>query len=191
MLIDDYLPRYDVAEYHELTVPASAAATYAAIWNADLARSWLVKTLLGMRALPSLLTDRSTRRSPAARVTLADVTRAGFCLLAQDPEREVVLGVTGSFWKLTGNLSSTDPARFREPPPPGTARAAWNFVVAERTPGASLVSTETRVLCADAASLRSFRRYWLVVGPCSGLIRRAMLRSIAAAAADAARQGAR
>lgn len=191
MLIDHYLPRYDVAEYHELAVPASPAATYAAIWNADLAQSWLVKTLLGLRALPSLLAERSTLRSPAARVTLADVTRAGFCLLGQDPEREVVIGVTGSFWKLTGNLSRTDPARFREPPPPGTARAAWNFVVAERTPGECLLSTETRVLCADAASLRSFQRYWLVVGPCSGLIRRAMLRSIAAAAVEASGRAAR
>ena len=44
------------------------------------------------------------------------------------------------------------------------------------------MSTETRVLCADAAALRSFRRYWLVVGPFSGLIRILMLRAIAATA---------
>ena len=37
------------------------------------------------------------------------------------------------------------------------------------------------MLCADAASLRSFRRYWVVVGPFSGLIRTLMLRSIAKA----------
>ena len=191
MLIDDHLPRYDVAEYHELVVPASGDVTYAAIWEADLAASWLVKTLLGLRALPSLLAERSTHRSPAAPVTLADVTRSGFLLLGEEAGHEVVIGVTGSFWKLTGNLSPTDPARFREPPPAGMARAAWNFVVAERTAGESLLSTETRVLCADQASLRSFRRYWLVVGPFSGLIRRAMLASIAAKAAERSGRAAR
>lgn len=184
MLIDDYLPRYDVSEYHEAIVPASAAATYAAIEQADLAGSWLVKLLFGLRGLPSLLSG--DRRSPFAPVTLRDVEKAGFCRLAEDPGREIVLGVTGSFWKPTGNVARTDPARFREPPPEGTARAVWNFVVAERGPGESLLSTETRVLCADEASLRSFRRYWLVVGPFSGLIRTLMLRSIAAAAVEGA-----
>jgi len=189
VLIDDYLPRYDVSEYHEAIVPASAATTYAAIEQADLAGSWLVKLLFGMRELPSLLSGSGERRSPFAPVTLRDVTRAGFCRLAEDPGREIVLGVTGSFWKPTGNVARTDPARFREPPPAGTARAAWNFVVAERTPGESLLSTETRVLCADAASLRSFHRYWLVVAPFSGLIRTLMLRSITAAAVDRGDRG--
>jgi len=189
VLIDDHLPRYDVSEYHETVVPASAAATYAAIERADLAGSWLVKLLFGLRGLPSLLSGRGERRSPLAPVNLRDIESAGFCRLAEEPGREIVLGVTGSFWKPTGNVARTDPARFREPPPAGTARAAWNFVVATRGPGESLLSTETRVLCADAVSLRSFRRYWVVVGPFSGLIRTLMLRSIAAAAVEGGDRG--
>ena len=42
----------------------------------------------------------------------------------------------------------------------------------------SLVATETRVRCTDAASLRSFRRYWRVIRPFSGLVRREALRAI-------------
>ncbi len=41
------------------------------------------------------------------------------------------------------------------------------------------LSTETRVQLTDARSRRSFRRYWLVVRPFSGLVRRAWLRAIA------------
>jgi len=41
------------------------------------------------------------------------------------------------------------------------------------------LTTETRVLCSGTAALRSFKRYWLVVGPFSGLIRRHILRAIA------------
>jgi hypothetical protein len=35
---------------------------------------------------------------------------------------------------------------------------------------------ETRVALTDAASLRRFRRYWMVIGPFSGLLRRVALR---------------
>lgn len=181
MLIDDFVPRWDVSEYHELLVSASAASTFDAIRTADLAGAWPVKTLFALRMLPSVLTGASPLRSPLAPITLHGVVGEGFVLLAEDPGREVVLGVTGSFWRPTGNVTRTDPTRFREPPPAGTARGAWNFVVTERSSGESLLSTETRVLCADEESLRNFRRYWMLIGPFSGLIRRLMLRSVATA----------
>ena len=44
--------------------------------------------------------------------------------------------------------------------------------------GGALLATETRVAAVDADARRAFRRYWLVGGPCSGLIRR---RGLAAA----------
>lgn len=183
MLIDDYLPRYDVTEYHERHVAAPPARTYAAIWGADLAASLFVRTLLALRTVPSLIADPAGwRRLPRAGVTLRDVLQLGFFLLGEDPGREVVLGVIGRFWQPTGNLLPGDRARFLAPQAPGTARAAWNFTVAQRAGGGSLLTTETRVLCADAPSLRSFRRYWLLVGPFSGLIRRHMLAAIRTAA---------
>jgi hypothetical protein len=40
-----------------------------------------------------------------------------------------------------------------------------------------VLSTETRVQAVDDAALRAFRRYWRVVGPFSGLIRRRWLRA--------------
>jgi hypothetical protein len=176
MLIDDQLPRWDVAEHHETRVAAPPVRTWAAIREADLAASVIVKALLLLRSLPALVTGRTPLRGPAV-LRLDDVLGHGFRLLAEAPGREVVIGVTGSFWRPTGNIAPTDPARFREPPPAGMARAAWNFVVAEAD-GGSLLTTETRVLCADEASRRSFRRYWRLVGPLSGLIRHRMLASI-------------
>lgn len=181
VLIDQWLPKFDISEYHERAVPASAARTYAAVWDANLAASPLVKGLLALRSIPAVLSGSAARR-PDARVTLRDVLRNGFCLLGEEPGREVVLGVTGRFWKPTGNVTPSAAADFRAPLPPGIARAVWNFVVQERDDGTSLLTTETRVACADAAALRSFRRYWLMVGPFSALIRRHMLRAIAAAA---------
>jgi hypothetical protein len=62
--------------------------------------------------------------------------------------------------------------------PAGLARGVWNFAVADETLGAVRITTETRVLCGDAASRRRFRRYWFFVRPFSGLIRIVMLRAI-------------
>src|SRR5688500_7344377 len=100
--------------------------------------------------------------------------RDTFCILAEDPPWEIVLGIEGPFWKPSCKLTPVDAESFRRPVPRGTARAAWNFAVERRGDGTALVSTETRVLCADWR----FRAYWLVVRPFSGLIRRLMLRTI-------------
>jgi hypothetical protein len=37
---------------------------------------------------------------------------------------------------------------------------------------------ETRIFTRDAVARRRFRRYWLVIRPGSGLVRRLLLRSI-------------
>jgi hypothetical protein len=68
--------------------------------------------------------------------------------------------------------------RVRQAALPGTAKAAWNFSLEELEPGLTRVVTETRILCADPASLRAFRCYWLVVRPFSGLLRRLMLHAL-------------
>jgi hypothetical protein len=57
---------------------------------------------------------------------------------------------------------------------PGWAKMIANFHAAE-----GLLSTTTRVRLTDARSRRAFRRYWLVVRPFSGLIRRRWLAAIA------------
>ena len=57
---------------------------------------------------------------------------------------------------------------------PGYAKMALNYRLED-----GMLSTETRVLLTDERSRKAFRRYWLVIRPFSGLIRRAWLRAIA------------
>jgi len=102
--------------------------------------------------------------------------------LGERPGEELVLGTVGRFWRARGELCATSPARFREPAPPGTAKAAWNFVVDRRSDGATELRTETRVLCADVATRRRFRAYWTLIKPFSGLIRCEMLAAVRSAA---------
>jgi hypothetical protein len=191
VLIDELLPAYDAVERHGITVRAPAPRAYAAIREADLAAPWVVRALLALRALPARLASpraaRGRTRLPAgSRARLEDFLGDGFALLAEIPGRELVIGVEGRFWTARGGLCATDAARFRRPPAPGTARAAWNFRVEPLDDARCRVTTETRIACADAASRRRFRLYWLFVRPGSGLIRRAMLRVIRRTAERAA-----
>ena len=183
MLIDDFLPEYDAVEKHRIVVCASADKTYSAIRTADLGGSVPVKMLLGIRALPGALASGGgglsrLRRRASEPVTLRDLERTGFTVLAENPPNELLIGIVGAFWKPTGGVCSTNPDHFRGPQKKGTARGAWNFAVTDLGNGKVQLSTETRVEPADPGSARAFRAYWIFVRPGSGLIRRYMLRAI-------------
>ena len=107
---------------------------------------------------------------------------AGFVILGEDPGREVVLGTIGRFWTPSGGMRAFAAAEFAGFSEPGWAKAAWNFRVDAAADGRTTLSTETRVLCTDPRSRRTFGRYWRVVRPFSGLIRIELLRAIRGAA---------
>jgi hypothetical protein len=184
VLIDDYLPRYDVRERHSLLVHASPTATYAALRSANLADTPLVRALLALRALPGALGHgraglASLRRRGGERITLATFEDRGFRVLAENPPAELLIGLEGQFWRPSGGLC-TPPAELflTGDPGPGMARAVWNFALEPAAGGGTELRTETRVHCADATTRRRFLPYWLLIRPWSGLIRRAMLRAI-------------
>ena len=166
MPLDDWMPQFDFSERHATRVAAPRERVWESLNAIDFARSPVVRALASLRGIGS--------REPA---TLRGLLGGAFAPLADDPPRELVLGLTGRFWTPRGGLERSDRATFREPPPPGTARAAWSFTLVEE-PGGTRLETETRVRCADAAVRRVFGMYWRVIRPGSGLIRRAILRAV-------------
>jgi hypothetical protein len=74
------------------------------------------------------------------------------------PGEGMIVTLSGRFWRLRG--------RGAEAP----ATAVVDFRV---EPGR--LTTETRVHVPDPVSLRKFRRYWRIVRPLSGLIRKRIL----------------
>ncbi|HEX2723912.1 MAG TPA: hypothetical protein VHM24_13430 [Gemmatimonadaceae bacterium] len=183
MLIDTFLPNFDVSERHRVRVMATQAATYAALREADLAESSLARALMFLRAMPSTLSRglagvREFRNARHEAVTLGSFEDRGFRILAEDPPREIVIGLEGKFWLPSGALCTPVAEAFRNDViPAGMARAVWNFTVGEDGAETEL-ATETRVLCADAATRRRFLPYWALIRIGSGLIRGAMLASI-------------
>jgi hypothetical protein len=175
VLIDRFLPDYDVVEHHAVDVEAPVDEAYRAVKELDLARSPVVLALLFARGLPHLFTGAV---KPKRRLRLDDMVDSGFVVLGEEPDRELVLGIVGKFWQLSSGVHRIERAEFVGFDNPGFAKAAWNFVVSARPTGGSRVETETRVAGTDDDARRQFSRYWWLIGRFSALIRRIMLREI-------------
>ena len=164
MIIDRVLPTFHHTEHHSIRIRATPEHIYDVLRHGRLPTHPVVRLLIFLRGLGG---------KPSRTFSLEGILRQGnFHLLAEDPPRELVLGIEGPFWKPSYKACS-DAASFNGPVPSGVARAAWNFVVGPD----GTVSTETRILCGDDAR-RKFAVYWLFVRPFSGLIRRFMLRAL-------------
>jgi hypothetical protein len=177
MLINDWMPRYDFSEYHQTVIAADIDVVYEALLRVDLAANPVIGGLLTMRALPAAVLGRAPLPKQRPSLTLRAAPSLGFIWLEENATEELVLGLTGRFWELSGGRVKTDPNEFRDFVPAGSARVAWNFALEAKGERTQL-STETRILCADDAVRCTFGRYWRVVQPGSGLIRRIMLRMI-------------
>jgi hypothetical protein len=186
MLIDSFAPTFDVTEIHRISIRASRQTVYSALWTADLGGSWVIKSLMFLRSVPAFIARRFQSPPRNQKITLQTLIDSGFGLLAEEPAEEIVLGITGRFWRPAGNLSTFNRADFDRPVPAGLARGVWNFSVNDQDPGRTILQTETRVVCGDPDSRRKFLAYWLVVRPFSGLIRLIMLRRVRLAAERAA-----
>ena len=178
MLIDSFAPDPDAVETHSIVINAPRQTVYRALWSADLGGAPLIKFLLALRSMPAFIANPSRSRPRNQPITLQTIIDSNFGLLAEKSDEEIVLGVTGRFWRPTGNLSPFVREDFNRPVPVGFARAVWNFSLGEPSSGQTAFSTETRIVCGDPSSRRKFLAYWLIVRPFSGLIRLIMLRRV-------------
>ena len=186
-LLDEVLPRYDFRERHSTVVAAPRPAVWNAIESVTLAEMPVVGALFALRSLPARLGGRPGLPRVQDEPVLAQLYETGFAKLAEDPGRELVFGLIDQMWKRRGETAEIeDGAEFLAFERAGFVKAAMNFRLSDR-PAGTLLETETRVLATDAGARRGFGRYWLLIRPASGLIRRIWLRAIARRATQAAR----
>lgn len=166
MLIDEFMPKYDFIETHDIEIRASREKVFDLINKIDLSDSIIIRTLLFLRGMPS---DKHLK--------ISDLRKSNFEILGVRENRELLVGLAGKFWTPYGNLQKINADNFREFDKEGFAKAVWNFSVVGNSDETRL-TTETRVRCLDDASRRSFGFYWTFIQPFSGLIRREMLRIV-------------
>ena len=177
--LDELLPDFDVEETHTRRVGASPAAALAAVRAATPGEMPLVQLLYGLRSAPALLTRRRGLRRERGRPLWEQMLQSGFLSLV-DEDDEIVLGYAGQPWKLSGGARPgvSSVVAWEWFAIPGYVKAAMSFR-AEPADGGTLLTTETRVLATDESSRRRFGRYWRVIRPGSGAIRRSWLRAAA------------
>ena len=171
--IDEFLPKCDFSAAYEVSINAPSSDVYERLLRSDFNELWLVRLLMSIRSGKWLPRNRM---SDDLRQRLQGT---GFVVLAEVPNEEIVIGVAGRFWRPDGgrclDLTAAEFAGFSRP---GYAKVVWNFKLRSPSPEGSVLSTETRIKCLGQAALWKFRIYWSVVGPFSGLMRKAILKKM-------------
>jgi len=174
-LLDREMPRWHFRERHALAIDAAPGAIWRAVHDVRPDQVRFMRELFWLRGLPARLTGRHVASGGGAESLLEIAKGGGFVLLAEQPEREVVLGTIGRFWELnTRPLRFADATAFRAFADPSYARAAITFRLEK-----SCLYTETRIVIDDRVAHRRFALYWLFVRPGSALLRRTWLQAIA------------
>jgi hypothetical protein len=182
LVVDRYLPRFDVRLAEHLIVDADLATTWDALFRLDLVEihTPLLDLAFWARALPAKLRGVEAPAPPSLVLGDPDVALPGWLTLGVDPGHELALGAIGRFWTPTIVWHDVpDPEAFRAFADPGWGKIGVSFSVRPYGEHRALLSYECRTLTTDVASRKAFARYWVVIRPFVRHIMRATLRAVA------------
>ena len=171
-LLDRFMPQYDVVERHHVRIAAPPTITLAAAREMDLLESRIVRAIFKGRELILGATPQDHVRP---RGLLALVQSLGWVVLAELPEREVVVGAVTKPWEPNPTFRGVPAEAFAAFTEPGYVKIAWTLRVDPDGPSASIFRSETRAIATDSSAHARFRLYWSCLSPGIILIRRLML----------------
>ena len=161
-LLDQFMPVYEVVERHHVRVAAPASVTLAVAREVDLQASPVVRTIIRAREL--LLGAMPDDRSRPGGL-LNEVRSLGWGVLADVPEREVVVGAVTKPWEANVRFRALPPGQFTAFDEPGYVKIAWTIRADPANATESIFRTETRAIATDAEARTRFRRYWAFLSP--------------------------
>ena len=179
LLLDRFMPAYEVVERHRVRVRAPAAITMAAARDQDLLASPVIRAIFKARALA--LGSRPDERA-RPRPLIPQMLSLGWGVLMDVPDREIVMGAVTRPWEPNPRFRAIGPAEFAGFTEPEYVKIVWSLRADPRGADQSIFRTETRALATDDFARVKFRRYWALVSPGVGLIRQASLGPLKAAA---------
>jgi hypothetical protein len=182
MLIDRFLPKFDVSEVHEVVVDAPSDVAYDAIRQTDL-RDPVIDGLFALRELPTRLLQRlrgSPPPVPRGPFTFDDMAKLdmGWMLLDEEPGTEFVVGSVGKFWQRDYGPKTVSAHDFISFANPGYAKLAISFSVRSASGGVATLRYEARTATTDETARIHFRRYWRLIRPGVAIVMRRVLRRI-------------
>lgn len=183
MLLDKVLPTYHFYVRRQIEIQSTPGHVFEIFKTLKPAEIPLFNTLFWIRSIPGRLLGQGNKYFVNDDSSLVEQgLRLGFVILDEVPDKEIVFGAIGQWWKPTGatfyRFSSLK--EFREFDQPGYARVCGNFYVdtQTRSDGLVLLTHETRVEAADSTAHAKFKLYWRVIYPGVALLRRMLLEAI-------------
>jgi hypothetical protein len=171
-LLDQFMPEPEVAERHAIRVAAAAATTFAVARDFDLFGMPVPQALFKTRAF-ILGAKKEAESSPHGLVSSAQAI--GWVVLAEIPDREVILGAVTRPWEANVTFRSIAPQHFADFNEPDYVKIVWTLRADPIDATHSMFRTETRVIATDQSARRRFRRYWSLLSAGIVLIRWAAL----------------
>jgi hypothetical protein len=173
MLLDEFMPVYDVSDAVATVVDADLATTWAALMDVDLIevgrKRPFVAVLGALRILPEIvgrLLHGERPSPPPTRLRLRDLStmpldKGGWVLLGVREQEEIALGLVGKFWYPVIEFAHVPSADdFRAFAEPGFAKTIYALSVRPVDSGRTLLSGVMRTATTDEHARRWFRRYW-------------------------------
>src|SRR5829696_5939622 len=146
LLLDDYLPTFEVTQIQHAVVDEPPAAAYDRLRHLDFMSSRLVRVLVTAQAVP----DRTTRRLRGRQQLPAYPRHAGlddmlatdaWTLLAEDPGRELVLGLLWPLRRPGAPTPKVTPQQWTAFAEPGYAKVAWSLAARPYGTGRTLLTS--------------------------------------------------
>jgi hypothetical protein len=179
-LLDQVLPCYDYGGRARVVIHAPPAAIFRALRTVTLAEMPLAYALGTIRYLPGLLSGRLKRRPDEASRPFFEI--AGSLVLAEEPDREIVIGCIGKLHDLRDQqfVPLDGPEAFGAFDLPDYEKFVQSFRIAGADRhGDCLIVAEHRTRVLGAHGRWKFALYWwLMVGWAGDLLLRMMLHAV-------------
>jgi hypothetical protein len=172
MLVDTFLPTYDVSDGVATLVEADVPTVWDALMDVDLIdvgrQRPLIAALGALRLLPELITRLLHGEDPPptpGHLRLRDLSelpreQGGWVLLGERPREEIALGLVGKFWRPVIEYAQVEPGAFLAFDEPGYAKTVYSLSVRALDGHRTLLSGVMRTATTDERARRWFRRYW-------------------------------
>ena len=172
-VLDEVMPEYQFGERHSLRAHARPEQVMQAVRQSRFADMKSLRTLLKIRTVAMRISDSGDAFQDKR---VLDAFAASGYVSGGNAHEVVMCGGANALEKRPLQLGSLQEcANYREP---SGFKMAFNFYAEAEGDGWSTVSTETRMLALDAPTRRGMARYWRLIVPGSGLLRRQWLAAI-------------
>jgi len=185
LTFDSLLPHSPFSEVHARVIDQPIDRVWQALLTTPADEIKLLKPLFSLRGVPARLTGKIPPAPIGSGPALELFIEEGFVMLRQDQQPVdgraiLIFGAAGKFWSPANNKpkqfdSAADFIAFDER---DNVKTVARFELQAMGTTSTRIETETIVDGTDAASVKKFRPYWMLIRWPAGLLRRSWLAAI-------------